>query len=90
MLGNSASVPYPWGPWTAELKGTYFRQGCWSVSNAEKCKWKEECVPLSSSGVQDSLEEETAGEEMSISVLFNPAWRKQLLDSMVREVERHT
>ena len=47
-------------------------------------------MPLSSSGVQDSLEEETAGEEMSISVLFNPAWRKQLLDSMVREVERHT
>ena len=50
----------------------YFRQGCWSFSNGEKCKWKEECVALSSSGVQDSLEEETAGGQMSISILFNP------------------
>lgn len=87
LLGNSASVTYPWHPWTAELKGTCFRQGCWSFSNREKCKWKEECVDLSSSSVQDSLEEETAGKQMSINILFDPAWRKQLFDFMVREVE---
>ena len=44
-------------------------------------------MDLSSSSVQDSLEEETAGEQMSISILFDPAWRKQLFDFMLREVE---
>lgn len=47
-------------------------------------------MALSSSSVQDSLEEETVGKQVSISILFNPAWRKQLFDSMMRAVERHT
>lgn len=61
----------------------------------KKMQWKEEYMDLSSNGVQDSSEGEAAMEQshrcldqMYINIPFNPPWRKQLHDSMLRESER--